>query len=411
MAGSGTAAAVGGLALVIGLASGWWFGATKSDQIAAEHLQTIQKTKKEVETAQSHATDADARAQKQAAQIAELQNQCRAVQKDLTDAQKRADELSAAIEQARSAAAPAPVAAAPAAKGPRFAFGQFDKLTQVDWKAVGEHLNAIAPLCDEIAAAMAKGEDATPALGKASQHNGFLINAALKIAGQVPGTGVNGAFTHPAFQANAIASALEAAGKPLTPEQATAIEKLAREASDEDAQRLLAYTEDTYGMRKIIDEADLRRRFFDAAFRALSEDQRNTLTPPATKGFVGLDLYSEGLLYATVMRPIQFKDPAGLVDSVTNALQGGMKIPKEQAESLRAVVTAWQRDLPASMIDPADDEKVAAGRLRVDTVRLAATKTLALAESIVSDLKLEGAAATAARRWQTTLLPMRGGDE
>src|SRR5205823_12386063 len=130
---------------------------------------------------------------------------------------------------------------------------------------------------------------------------------------------------------NAIAAALDAAGKPLSADQATSLDKLTREFSDEDARRLQAYDEKTYALKKTSDEADLRARFFDAAFKVLREDQRDALTPPATKGRLGLDLYSDGLLWITVMRPLQFKDKDvdALAGEVVTAVGGRLKLPSE----------------------------------------------------------------------------------
>jgi RNA polymerase sigma-70 factor (ECF subfamily) len=399
---SGVTAAVGGLALLAGIAVGWWTGSAKSDDSARELTR-------EAETARVAQASAESDKESLRQSVAKLEALLRDAQTKTRDAEKQIASLREELAAKATVTAPAPAAATEpaAAKGPRFAFGQYAKLNDVDWKGVGEHLNAISSICGDIAGKMAKGEDFTAEQGKAAQHNGYLINAAVKIVGQVPGTGVNGAFTHPAFQANAIASALEAAGKPLTLEQGTAIEKVAREFSDEDAQRLLGYKETTYGLQKVIDEADVRRRFFDAAFAALTEEQRNALTPPETKGLLGLDLYSDGLLWITLMRPVQFKDAAGLADTITTQVQGGMKVPKEQTEPLRALVGRWVADLPASLIDPPAQQGGPRGRMHVDVVRLAAQKTLALAESIVTEMKLEGAAATTARRWSVTLVPVR----
>ena len=404
MAGSGAAAAFGGLGLVLGIAVGWWSGAAKSDKAVLD-------LKNQTDTAAAAKASAEDEQASLRDKVTRLEAALREAQSKTRDSDKEIDRLreEAAARAAAPVAVPAP-AAAPASKGPRFAFAQFGKLNDVDWKSVGENLNAISPICGEIAEAMSKGEDSTPLQGKAAQHNGHLINAAIKIIGQVPGTGVNGAFTHPAFQVNAIAAALEAAGKPLTPEQATALEKLAREFTDEDARRLEGYKETAFALQKVIDEADLRRRFFEAAFAAISEDQRNALTPPATRGILGLDLYSDGLLWATVMRVVPFRHEAALGDSVTRMLEGGMKIPTEQTEALRAVVGRWVADLPASLRDPPEGEQGGRGRTHVSLVRLAAARTLALAESVVTDLKLQGEAAARARKWPATILPVRGDD-
>jgi RNA polymerase sigma-70 factor (ECF subfamily) len=404
MAGTGTVATVGGLALVVGIASGWWFGATTSDAVAAKHLQTIDETKKELQAATQHASGADENLKRQTAKLSELDSTYRAAAKESDELKGLLKTAQGEIADLKSEIAALKAGPAPAPNGPRFPFSQFGKLNDVDWKGVGEHLSAISPICAEISAAIAKGEDYTALQGKAAQHNGYLINAAVKILGQVPGTGVNGSFTHPAFQANAIAAALDAAGKPLTPEQATAFEKLARESSDEDARRLQGYTDATYALQKVLDEADLRGRFFTAAFAVLTEDQRNTLTPPGTKGRIGLDLYSEGLLWATVIRPISFKekDADALTSDVLNALNSRLKLPTDQQDAARGVVGTWAHDLPASLVTAARDGE---DGMTVTTVRLAATQTLAILQGLVADLKLDGKPADAARKWPAVLLP------
>src|SRR5437773_9396627 len=118
----------------------------------------------------------------------------------------------------------------------------------------------MAPLCDAIMKKMKAGEDLPgEEIGKLQQHNGPLVAAAVKVMKELPGTGANGSFTHPAFMANAIAATLDAAGKPLTPEQATAVEALARQFSDEDARRLQGYDASAYALQKTYDEAELRR--------------------------------------------------------------------------------------------------------------------------------------------------------
>jgi RNA polymerase sigma-70 factor (ECF subfamily) len=405
MAGSGTVAAVGGLALATGIACGWWFGATSSDAVAAKHVQTIEDTKKQLDAATLRASEADANLKRQVSQTADLDSKLRAAQKQAAETQKALDAAQAEVAQLKAAAQPKP--AAPAAKGPRFAFSQYGKLSDVDWKSVGDNLNAMTPLCESVMSKLKKDGDLPgDDLGKLQQHNGPLVAAALKVMKDLPGTGPNGSFTHPAFQVNAIAATLEAAGKPLTDEEATALEAIGRRFSDEDAHRLESYDANTYALQKTYDEAELRRRFFEAAFAALTPEQVDTLSPPSIRGILSFDVFSDGLLWATVVRPLQFKekDTDALVQEASAAMNSGLKIPREQQDAARAVVAKWVHDLPVSLVTASDDPGAQYAQ-HVETVRVAAKLTIALTRQLVSDLKLDGVQADAARKWPAVLLP------
>jgi RNA polymerase sigma factor (sigma-70 family) len=406
MAGTGTTAVVGGAALALGLAAGWWVAKGKADENAATLQASIDEGTTRLESFQSEAAGRDDRARRQAQ---EAEAKLRVSQKEVQDLKQALEETKAALAEAKAAPKPkveAP-AAAPAPRGPRFEFGQYAKLGEVDWKSVGENLGAMAPLCDAIMKKFKAGDEFPgDEIGKLQQHNGPLVAAAVKVMKTVPGTGANGSFTHPAFMSNAIAATLEASGKPLDAAQATALEKIGREYSDEDARRLEGYPADAFALRKISDEADLRRRFFDAAFAALSQEQRDTLTPPTTKGVLGFDLFSDGLLWATVMKPLAFKekDDAALVTQVAGVLNSGVKIPQDRQDAARGVIAKWAQGLPAGLVT-ADEEEGGGNNPPLADVRAAAEQTLGLLRRLVEDLKLEDAQAANVRRWPVVLMP------
>jgi len=407
MAGTGATAAVGGLALAIGIASGWWFGATKSDSVAAGLKTSLDDRGREVAALKSDFASRDESAKRQ---TVELESKIRAAQRESSELRKQLDEKTAELDAAKAASAKTarPSVPAPAApKGPRFAFDQYAKLGEVDWKSVGENLHAMTPIVSELFQKLKEGGDLPgEEYGKLQQHNGPLVAAAVKVMKDLPGTGANGSFTHPAFQVNAIAAQLDAAGLPLTDAEATALEKIGREFSDEDARRLQGYDASAYALQETIDEADLRRRFFDAAFAVLAQEQRDVLTPPPLKGLVGFDLYSDGLIWMTVMKPLPFKerDADALVTGASGALNAALKIPHEQQDAARAVIAKWARDLPAALVAaPADG--VFDQERPVQPVRDAAKQTVVLLQRLVADLKLEGDQADAARKWRLVLFP------
>ena len=293
-------------------------------------------------------------------------------------------------------------------KAPQVSFAEFGVLNDVDWSEVGEHLNAMAPLIGEMVAAAEAGQGLPPeTTAKLGAHNAPLVGVALKVMGKVPGTGANGSFTHPAFMVNAIASTLEAAGKPLSPEQATALERRAREFAAEDARRLGSYDATTFGIGQLIDEAALRRRFFEAAMGLLTDDQHATLRPPQVRGRASADLFSEGLLWATVVHPVTFGDRQHLAQGVAGAIVPTLKLadPERQAAA-REIVAAWANELPGDLLTLGGDPSATTRGLRNDFLAAAAEQTHALLRRLVDDLRLEGEAADAARAWRAVIVPI-----
>jgi len=281
-------------------------------------------------------------------------------------------------------------------------------LGTVEWSQIGEHMAAMVPLCEEIAASLLEGKGLpSQAVGDAQKHNAVLVPTALEIHGKLPGTGANGAFTHPAFMANAIEAALRAAGMPLSRAQLTQLEELARRFADEDRRRLEGYAEDTFQLRRTVDEGDLRRRFSHDAMALLTPAQHERLRPPAIRDRLQLDLYSEAIFWGQFVRPARGEGRAEVATAASGALLPALGLTAEQEAAARAVVSDWASRLPAALVERTPDALDEMGMLHASVVRDSAVETLALLRRLVTEVPLEGDSAAKARGFGAALVPWR----
>lgn len=407
----GTGGTVAGVVIGagLGLAAGWFLagrdargasdaarrGAPAADDpgIAADAF---------VSKAESRAIEAERKLREATAERASLTQQV----EDLRREVKR-------LGEAASKPVPAPgAAAAGAAKAHAFRFPELDEaLGKVDWNVVGASLAKMGPLCAKFADEIAQGRELPPdVVGDLQKHNGPLVTQALRAAGKVPGTGPNGAFTHPTFSVNAMAAALEALGMPATESQSAALHGVARRYAAEDAQRLAAYDDRTFQLRRIVEEGGVRTRFFADALAVLTEDQRAALRPAATRDRTSLDLWSSGLFWSQWARPAAYAGREQFLKDFGRGFVTGIKLDeaaRARAEEMRA---AWALSLPADLLKRADDPLSRMGMLSVPFVEEMAAQELALLERMAAELPLEGDSLAAAKKLQLVAVPIARGE-
>ncbi len=250
-------------------------------------------------------------------------------------------------------------------------------------------MSALVPIIEELVAAMHSGEQMSPEkIGSIQQHNGHLVTAALEIMADIPGTGANGSFTHPAFMSNAMAVTLDSLGMSLTDEQATALERIARQYSEEDRRRLEGYGEDMIRLEQTMGEAKNRSAFFDAAFEALTEKQRNALRPESVIDITSADMFSEGLLWATVTKPIRHTGREDIARQMGAELATRLAISGETSETVQRIVEEWADALPSDVVDHRSDGMEVYQFAPVDVIERGAEQTLALLERLQSEAGL-----------------------
>jgi len=240
---------------------------------------------------------------------------------------------------------------APVPKGPRFTVADHEKaLAAVDWSAAGEAFARLGPLLDALFAAMRGDRELAPeVLGDLQRWNGPLVTIAVGLSqAGVPGTEVNGAFTHPSVLVNLVHSALAKAGRPLTPEQEEAVSAIGHRYVDEDRRRLAGYPQGALAARKLVDEAELKERFVAEIAGVLTEEQRAILHPPGTRGWTNLDLFSSGVVLGPLLQPVVAGDRAALAAAAAEWHARALSLAADLRPALDAVALEW-----ASRVDPA----------------------------------------------------------
>ena len=349
----------------------------------------------------------------------ELRSRVAAIEERVSKAEARASkaesELSGAIAERDAAKSALGAAKGPTASDPEAAegkspisFPEYDEvLAKVDWKTVGRNMHQMTPLIRTLVEKSRAGEKIDFGVaGKIQQLNGALINEAGKIHETLPGTGVNGAFTHPSFMVNSMVSALEDAGKPLSAPQLEALGKVGHDFSARDRLREAGYDDRTLGVQKVVEEAALKEQFFDAAAALFSPEQREILWPASTKGLVAFDIYSSGLMLITVMQPVQVKDRDAYAAALVKGISDRSKVPAENLQALQGVVTQWAADLPAAWFEK-DTETLAGMQpmIMADQVIEVGRRLIGLVQKVSSDIGLDEATANAMRKSPVIVVP------
>jgi RNA polymerase sigma-70 factor (ECF subfamily) len=192
-------------------------------------------------------------------------------------------------------------------------------LDAIEWPEAGEAAAHMVPLLADLAVAFDKGARPPENIGmEIFKWNQKLQKVAVEaVTAKTPGTGGNGAFTHPVVSLNLIAATLEQGGLPLEERQRDKLFEIGDRFLAEDDRRLGGYNEETFQLEKTIAECDLKDRMFAEVDAMLSEEQREFLHPATLRGRLGVDIFCSGVIYYTIARPVDFQTrddlAAGLV--------------------------------------------------------------------------------------------------
>src|SRR5690606_5395469 len=177
-------------------------------------------------------------------------------------------------------------------------WAEIKELRETGWKEVGDAVKNMNPHLAELTKAILDGKD-PPAeiMQKIQEQNRRILAEYGKIIGKLPtNSGHNGEFTHPIYFMNMLAAQLEAAGDPLTEQQVKEIVSLGEEYDSRWTKLQDGYNDKTWMLTKILDEAELKDWFLARMFQVTTPEQEAIARPPEVKGYLGLDLYSVGLM-------------------------------------------------------------------------------------------------------------------
>ncbi len=317
-----------------------------------------------------------------------------------------------AADGAPTSAPPSAPAAKPAASHePRFLLPGFEEgLKAVDWAAVGANMQEMAPAISRFAVEWAaSGSLPADLVGRIQQLNGPLVTAALKVGGKFGIDNPNAAFTHPAFMLNAIAATLDAAGKPLSEEQARLLQKTAEDFTVREKARLSGYDDRTFALQKALDESALRDSFFSSAFDLLTPEQRDVLQPPATKGRLQADLFSSGLVWLTRSRLLPFSDRDGLAADMGRQVAGNLALPPGSDAAVHDALAEWAGALPREVAETPGDAMTMHGMVPVALVTDAAKREIAFLARLIDLGRFDEPTNRRIRGIDFVLVPVKGG--
>ena len=263
-------------------------------------------------------------------------------------------------------------------------------LGRVDWGLLGENLVELTRVLCRL---VEKHADGTPTTHEDLQvekrrRNYALLREAVKVWDELPSDANAVPHTHPVFIANAIAAALDYLELPLSDAQRDRFAAEVESFERADAARRAGYTEGTRELTRLREESELRERSLEAFRAILTAEQRAAVFPEATRGWIGLDLYSQGLMWAGMQRvqTVTFTDREHLVEKLTAILKGPMLVSESEEEEFGRIVTRWVEELPDETLRPVQAKLVYANLMEIDELHAAARRTETLFSRVEAGL-------------------------
>jgi hypothetical protein len=264
-------------------------------------------------------------------------------------------QLQLAREPAPAAAAEAPPPPVePAVAGAVFRDDRYaEALAALDWQLMGEVTNTMGPLLVELAAAMERdGELPLDVAAKIGELNAKLvaqIPALLKSG--LPGTGPNGAYTHPLVAANVLAKTLDAAGVALDAGQRERIAGLVRSFAAET--QAVADSQQDLDLQRLAAEAETKDRFYREVSSLLTPEQQQTMYPAGADRYDGTSLFHSSLFTGQFVEPVQAKGPAEFARSVSRSYGDALGLDDAASGQVRAIVERMTGASPELWQQPA----------------------------------------------------------
>jgi len=290
--------------------------------------------------------------------------------------------------------------------------GLGDALATVDWDVVAESMSNMPPLIAELATHLAEGRpmNELPAetIGSIQRYNGPLLTTAMKLSQKgVAGSDVNGAFSHPGFMSNALAATLLALDMPLSKEQSTKLDRITADYSAREAKRVDGYDDDTYIVKRLVDESLLKHDFFAEVYKLLTDEQHVALRPEAVRGRLQLDIFCESLAWAGKAGPLVFDDREDLTNKAGSWVISRGAIPDAAQEQTRGLVAQWVDELPDEFLAWEADGLANMGMLHVEHTTDSAAHVLELLRTMDRELDLDAAQRARLRQVPGSIVPYR----
>ncbi|MFT7536738.1 MAG: hypothetical protein ACI85K_002692 [Hyphomicrobiaceae bacterium] len=232
-----------------------------------------------------------------------------------------------------------------------------DVLSKINWAAMGKATFEMQPLMTELVRAFEEdGEVSTDIAVQIQNLNTHLLGEVpTMMEAGLPGTGPNGAYTHPLVVSNTLASTLNAAGQPLDEAQSAALAGLVRSFTAElDG---VAAGQYEFESETMMHELEAKDRFYEEMSQRLTPEQFAAIYPKGSTDFDGLSLFGTGLVTRGLLRPIKAANAADFGRRAGNKMADALGFNDADTMRLRTVlesVSASSADMwgkPASAVE------------------------------------------------------------
>jgi hypothetical protein len=283
-----------------------------------------------------------------------------------------------------------------------------EALASIDWATVGQAMKDMVPLAAKLAEQLENGEELDLAVaGELQKLNGELLKAAQKIMeGNIPGTGINGSFTHPVVAANQIGAALKAAGLDLSKEQKDNLERAMQFYAAKDHSLRLAEGDREFKLDILGEELEFKDAFYKEARRMLTKEQRDVLYSERSAGRAGFDVFDSSLMTAGMAKPLKVKDAAELASKLSRSISSSTGLDAAGRKQLDAIITKWSNEFPAEFWSNKGNALDKRGALSGARVRAALKRQSALMREILANIKLSPDARARLLRNMSIFVPL-----
>lgn len=277
-------------------------------------------------------------------------------EKKVGELEKKVVDLQAQLEEAKRAPSPQASRKAPISWGKA---GEVKEVGEANWPELSAAMNEIIKSLGEIMAARKEGREPSPeSMKNIQKHNQKLIDYYVKVLRKLPThMSANGEFVHPINTANMIAAALQAAGKPLSEAQTKQIVTLGEEYESGWDKLQSGYDAGTLKLEKVVDELELKQKFYDSLIALLQPDQREVVVDPATHDYVQLDMYSPGLSLVQNLAPIYRPTLEEVRTTLIDEFSKEMAVNKDIVAAQGFILDTWFADC-GTMLDPRTEAEI-----------------------------------------------------
>lgn len=277
-------------------------------------------------------------------------------EKKVGELEKKVSDLQAQVEEAKKGSAAPPARKAPISWGKA---GEVKEVGEANWPELSAAMSEIIKSLGEIMAARKEGREPSPeSMKNIQKHNQKLIDYYVKVLRKLPThMSANGEFVHPINTANMIAAALQAAGKQLSEAQTKQVVTLGEEYEAGWDKLQAGYDASTLKLEKVVDELELKQKFYDGMIALLQPDQREVVIDPATHDYMQLDMYSPSLALVQNLAPVYRPTLEEVRTTLIDEFSKEMGINKDLVAAQGFIMDTWFSDC-GPLLDPRTEAEI-----------------------------------------------------